>query len=167
MSELTPSQKETLHRFRGSAARLVEAVAGLTDEQLDCSLSPGEWTVRQIIHHVATDGDAWSISFQKAIANPGAPIRFEGFLDNEIWADAMAFEKRPIGSPIMLIEAHRRVMAEIAAHLPDAWERYVVILDHEGKEVQNITAGQILAMLTDHMEEHIATINAIKDQHGM
>jgi hypothetical protein len=167
MSELTAPQKETLKRFRGSAAALLETVAGLTDDQLDCSLEPGEWTIRQIINHVATDGDVWSISFQKAIANSGAPVRFEGFLDNELWADNLAFDKRSIGNAVLLIEVHRRVIAELAEHFPDAWERYVVILDTEGKKVQHITAGQIIGMLTDHMEEHIATIEAIKQHHGV
>jgi uncharacterized damage-inducible protein DinB len=33
--------------------RLREAVAGLTDEQLDTPYRPGGWTIRQVVHHLA------------------------------------------------------------------------------------------------------------------
>lgn len=167
MSEWSVSQKEILESFISGADQLEEVVTGLTEEQLDYSVAPGEWSIRQIIHHVATDGDAWSIAFQKAIANPGAPIRFEGFLDNEVWADALAFRERPIENALALLNAHRRVIAGIAEKFPDKWEGHAVILSSEGDELHRITAGEIIGMLTGHLEEHIGTVKAIREKHGI
>jgi len=167
MSELTVSQKEALALFTSGADRLEMAVTGLSEKELDYSIAPGEWTIRQIVHHVAGDGDAWSMPFQKAIATPGAYIRFEGFPGNEAWADALAFDKRPIQTAMTLIKSHRRLIAELAAHFSDAWEQYATIVDSQGKEVQRVSAGQIIHMLGEHLAEHIATIEAIKRQHGI
>lgn len=167
MTEFTGTQRETLALFRQGAERLENSVAGLSDEQLDQNEAPGEWTIRQIVHHVAEDGDAWSMNFKKAIAIPGAPVRFEGFPGNKAWADALAFDKRPLKSSLALIKAHRQVIAELAERFPDAWEQYVVIVDSDGKELQKVSAGQIVYMLGEHMEEHIAKIEEIKNIHGI
>ena len=167
MAELTESQKEVLKIFREGAGKLEELVTGLSDKELDCSETPGEWTIRQIVHHVAEDGDAWSMNFKKALTIPGVPVRFEGFPGNEAWADALAFDKRPIQSSLALLKAHRQVMAELAERFADAWEQSVTMLDSDGKELQKISAGQIIKMLGDHLEEHIETIQRIKKQHNI
>ena len=167
MAELEASQKEALKLFREGAERLEELVTGLSDKELDYNEAPGEWTIRQIVHHVAEDGDAMSMIFKKAIAIPGAPVRFEGFPGNEAWADALAFERRPIQTSLALLKAHRQVMAELAERFADDWEQSVIIVDSDGKELQKVSAGQIIKMLGEHMEEHIAKIEEIKKIHGI
>jgi hypothetical protein len=167
MTELTESQRETLFLFKAGAERLEKLVDGLTDKELDSSEAPGEWTIRQIIHHIAEDGDAWSMNFKKAIAIPGAHVRFEGFPGNEAWADALAFDRRSVKTSLALIRAHRQVMAELAERFADSWEQYVIIVDSDGKELQKVSAGQIINMLGEHMEEHIAKIEEIKNMHGI
>ena len=61
----------------------------------------------------------------------------------------------------MLIKSNRNLIAELAEHFTYAWEQYVVIVDSDGKELQKVSAGQIIRMLNEHMDEHIATIEAI------
>lgn len=167
MSELTPSQKETLALFTSGAEQLEIAVTGLSEKALDYSCTPGEWTIRQIVHHVADDGDVWSMIFKKALATPGVPVRFEGFPGNEAWADALDFDKRPIRNALALIQSHRRFIHELAEHFPDAWERYVAIVDSQGQEIQRVNAEQIIRMISEHLNEHVSTIEAIKQQHGL
>lgn len=167
MSELTALQKETLALFTSGANKLEMAVTGLSEKELDYSIAPGEWTIRQIVHHVAEDGDAWSMAFKKTIATPGTPIRFEGFPGNEAWADALAFHKRPVQTALMLLKSHRQVIAELAEFFPDAWEQYVTIVDPQGQEVQNVSGGQIIRMVGEHLVEHIATIETIKRHYGI
>jgi len=162
------SREETLTLFLSSAERLETAVADLTETSLDLANSPGEWTIRQMVHHVADDGDAWSMPLKKAIATCGVPIRFEGFPGNEAWAEAMAFDKRDIAASLGLIKAHRQVMAELACYFIDDWDgRYVVIVDEHGREVQEVTLGQIIGMVTEHLMEHVAAIEGIKQKYGL
>lgn len=165
MPKLTKKQKETLELFTACVNKLMTLVAGLSEQELDFFIAPGEWTIRQILHHVSEDGDAWSMNFKKAIATPGVPIRFEGFPGNQPWADALAFEKRPIKSALALLHSHRQVIAELAEYFPGAWEQYVVIVDSHGQETARVSAGQIIRMLTEHLREHTATIEATKQQH--
>ncbi len=166
MSDLTTSQREALTLFTSGVSRLETAVAGLSETDLDWVSAPGEWSIRQIVHHVADDGDAWSMPFKKARATPGAPIRFEGFPGNEAWAEGLAFDKRPIVTAVALMRAHRRVMAELAEYFSGEWERCVSIVDSEGHIVQQIGAGQIIRMLAEHLNEHVSNIEALKQKQG-
>ena len=165
MSKMSPDQRLAL--FALGADKLAAALQGLSEEQLDLCCAPGEWTIRQIVHHVADDGDAFALPLKKAIATPGAPIRFEGFPGNEPWADALAFDKRPIGPALALIAAHRQTIVQLLEYLPDAWERCVTILDSQGQEMQEISGGSIVGMLAEHMDEHIGTIGRIREKHSL
>ena len=164
----TESREEALALFLSGAERLEAAVEGLTEANLDLSNAPGEWTIRQMVHHVADDGDAWSMPLKKAIATPGAPIRFEGFPGNDAWAEAMAFDRRGIEASIGLIKAHRQVMTELARYFIDGWDsRCVVIVDEHGKEVQAVTLGQIISMVAEHLIDHVVAIEGMKKRCGL
>lgn len=162
------TKEETLALFLSGADRLETALAGLSAANLDLTDKPSEWTIRQMVHHVADDGDAWSMPLKKAIAISGAPIRFEGFPGNEAWATAMDFDKRDIAHSVALLKAHRQVMAELARHFIAGWDsRYIVIVDEQGQEVQKVTLGQIINMVTEHLLEHVEAIESIKRKHGI
>jgi hypothetical protein len=164
---LNEKQKEALNLFVSGAYKLDKLVSSLTEEQLDKSIAPGEWTIRQIIHHVAEDGEAWSMAIKKAIAIPGALVSFGEFPGNEPWANALAFDKRPIRAAIALLKSHRHVIAELAISFPDAWENCVTVTVPDNKEPDKVSIGQIIRMLGEHLAEHIATIEAIRKKHGI
>ncbi len=167
MAKRPTTQKEALNLFAAGADRLEAAVSGLTEAQLDLSAGPGEWTIRQIVHHVADDGDVWSMILKKALATPGARVRFEDFPGNEAWADALHFAQRPVEPSLALIKAHRRYLASLLARFAEAWERTVTIADAESRAVQSLSVGEMMHMLTEHLQEHVTTIEAIRQQHGL
>ena len=125
---------------------------------MDVRSEPDGWTIWQIVHHVADDGDIWSLCFKKAIATPGAIVRCEGFPGNEAWADALDFGQREIGPALDLIGAHRRFLAELLEHFSDRWDRSVRFAGDEGDVVATMTVRDMVNALTDHMLEHVATI---------
>jgi uncharacterized damage-inducible protein DinB len=168
MSQPSASRNDFVSQFNLAAEKLDKAATGLTDAQLDLANSSGGWTIRQIVHHVADDGDVWSMPLKKAIATPGVPIRFEGFPGNDQWADALRFNTRSIDNSLELIKVHSRVMAELARDFTDAWDHsFIVIVDSQGKEMQTIPLEQIIRMGTEHMLEHCNGIEKIKDEHAI
>jgi hypothetical protein len=166
-SELSQKQKETLDLFVSGAYKLDKLVAWLTEQELDKSLSPGEWTIRQIVHHVAGDGDAWSMVIQKGLAIPGTPVSFGESLENEKWADALGFDKRPIRAALALIKCHRHIIAELAICYLDKWDNTVTFKVPGQEEPGKISVGEIIRMLADHLAEHITTIEAIRKKFGI
>ena len=158
MSEMTPSDEQILSRFTSSAEKLQALVRDLSETDLDVPSEADGWTIRQIIHHVADDGDVWSLCIKKAIATPGVTVRFEGFPGNEAWAQALDIGQREIGPAIDLIGAHRRYLAEVVTHFSDLVDRSVKFANAEGKIVGEMTVREMVNMLAEHMLEHVDTI---------
>jgi hypothetical protein len=154
-----------LDQFRCSADALLTAVGGRPERQLDWRLSDCEWSIRQIVHHLADDLDVWGMCIKKALATPGAVVRFEGFPGNQAWADGLHFERRAIQTQLVLILAQRQAAAALVEHFADAWDCTMQIADSEGKVVASLSVMDILIMLTDHMNEHMQTIREIFRKH--
>ena len=167
MTEQTLTREQTLARFATGATRLAARLQGLPAAALDLSLAPGEWSIRQIVHHVSDDGNVWCMALKKAIATPGALVRLEGFPGNDAWAKALRFDQRDIAPALAQIDASVRVMAQLVADFPTAWDNAVVIADGEGHELQKVTVGDMIGFLGAHMDEHLDTIEAIKSRHGL
>jgi hypothetical protein len=167
MTELSTAQKETLDLFVSGAYKLDKLVSMLTEQELDMSLSPGEWTIRQIVHHVAGDGDAWSMVIQKGLVVPGTLVSFGEAVENEKWASALAFDKRPIRAALALIKCHRHIIAELAICFLEKWDNTVTFKIPGQEEPGKVSVGEIIHMLGDHLAEHIATIEAIRKKHGI
>jgi hypothetical protein len=167
MSKLTASQKKTLEFFTSGADKLEKAVAGLSEKDLDYSIAPGEWTIRQIVHHVSEDGDAWSMMIKRALVTDGLFITPPKSPGNDAWGEALAHDERPIKTALELLQIHRRVIAELVTHFPDRWEQYVTYPDSKGKVTKSISVGRIIRMVAEHLIEHLATIDAIKKKHGI
>jgi len=129
------------------------------------SEKPGEWTIRQIAHHLEDDGDVWGFLIKRAIATPGARAHFEGFPGNEVWAEKLSFDKRPMKLSLARIQSYRDSIADLLVHSPQAWDNTIKIIDETGKEAAEISVAQIVSMLTEHTREHLATIKRIKKKH--
>jgi hypothetical protein len=166
MAEEPLPRAHSLADFVGIADELVTLVGALSDAELDLSRSPGQWSIRQIVHHLAEDGDVWSMCIKKALATPGASVRFEGFPGNEAWADALDYGERDIGFALQLIIAHRQYLAALLRDL-DAWDNSCKLVDAEGEVQREISVGEMVGMLTEHMATHVATIRAICEAHGV
>lgn len=49
-------RKALVDKYATGAAAFREALAGITDEELDARPGPDDWTAREIVHHMA-DGE--------------------------------------------------------------------------------------------------------------
>lgn len=162
MTKQMPPDEEVLSLFLSSAEKLQAQVENLPEADLDLSRESGNWTIRQIVHHVADDCDVWSMCIKKAIATPGVLVRFEGFPGNEAWARALDFEHREVGPALDLIKAHRCYLAHLLEHFSDAWNRSIRLANAEGEVVGEMTVREMVKMLTEHMLEHVETIERIR-----
>ena len=164
MTEQIPSREQIIAHFGSGPSRLAAAVASLSDKALDLSPAPGEWSIRQIVHHLADGNDIWSTGLKKAIFASGALLRFEGFPGNDPWAEAMHYDKRSIQPALALFTAHIQVMVQLLEEFPTAWGNTMVLADAEGKAIQTWTIGTLIDMLSKHLDGHLVTIAAIKQQ---
>jgi len=161
MPDYTLSHEETLARFRAGSQRLEQALQGLNEPDFDRCEAPGEWSIRQIVHHLVDDGDLFSSWIKKALASPGAPVRYEGFPGSAEWVDALDFAHRPVGPALALVLAHQHYLTELLVHFPQCWQQKVTRLYPDGRVKGEYSVAQMVEKNAEHLLEHVATIERI------
>jgi len=108
-------------RYRAAYAVFAQVVAGATDEELDARPFEHEWTVREIVHHLADGELSSAIRLRRLVAEERPAI--VGY-DEGLYARRLHYRERPIASSLAVIEASRESTATILDHLAaDEWAR--------------------------------------------
>ena len=118
---MTPHERAALLRqYRDGARVVAEAVAGLSDADLDRRPSSGEWTPREIVHHLADSEMTSAIRLRRLIAEDNPTIY--GY-DEEEFARRLFYD-RPIWPAMDAVRAARETSADICERLTDNdWAR--------------------------------------------
>lgn len=111
---MDPEQRRGLvERYAEGHAVVVDALAKVTDEELDRRPAPGEWTVREIVHHLADSEMTSAIRLRKLLAEDEPVIH--GY-DEQLFASRFTFD-RPLASSLRALEAARATSLEILERL--------------------------------------------------
>ncbi|NUO19438.1 putative metal-dependent hydrolase [bacterium] len=151
-------RRERIELIREMPFELGNAIAGLTDAQLDTPYREGGWTVRQVVHHL-TDASLIFYSRTKHALTEECP-RFMGYNDDE-WLK-LADTKSPVDSALMLLEGlHVRWVAILEAMSPADFERKYI---HFARGEEAI--DYLLAYSAWHGRHHTAHILALRKRMG-
>ncbi|MDF2630629.1 MAG: glyoxalase [Symbiobacteriaceae bacterium] len=155
------SDVEMLHWYDQAADRLDEALAGLTEADLDLSRAPGKWTIRQIVLHIV-DSDCTSLARVKfALAEPGRLYNGNGY-NPDRWAEGLDYAHRPIGPEVALFKAIRGHIGGLVRHLEGALDRTT-----DMGNGQTMPVRPSLNALTVHALHHIEQIKETRRVHGV
>jgi len=141
-------------------SRLRDAVAGLTDEQLDTPYRPGGWTVRQVVHHVADSHINSYMRFKLALTEEEPTIRpyYE-----ERWAELSDGRTAPVELSLTLLDAlHSRWMLLLGSLHQEQLTRAFV---HPASEAV-IRLDRNVGIYAWHGNHHIAHITRLRDRMG-
>lgn len=152
---------ERIRRFQAAPQVLVEALADLTEEQLDLVREPGKWSIRQTVHHMADSAGTSLVRLLTALAEPGRPFRNNPY-SQDTWVTNLGHDKRPVGTAVALITAVHAHVGALLAHLPDALDRTL-----EGDLAGRQTVRIMVAMLTSHVHGHTQQIVETRRVHGV
>lgn len=140
-------------------ARLREAVANLSPEQLDTPYRPGGWTVRQVAHHVPDSHINAYVRCKWLLTETDPAIKI---YEESEWAKLEDVKATPVEASLELLEALHR--------------RWVVLLRSlDGRDfartLRHPTAGSmnldhVLAMYAWHGRHHVAHITSLRDRMG-
>lgn len=122
MDHPTDTQDRTarLDRFASAVATLDAALQGVTDDELDRRPPSGEWTAREIVHHLADSESMAYIRLRRLIAEDDPQIA--GY-DEPEWARRLHYG-RPIAASIAVVQAVRAASLELLRSLtPAEWAR--------------------------------------------
>lgn len=99
---------------------VAEALAGSTDAELDAREAPGEWSPRQVVHHLADSEMTAAIRIRRILVEDGPLI--QGY-DQEAFAARLHYD-RPLEGSLLAFRAARACTLELIRRLGDAeWAR--------------------------------------------
>ncbi len=141
-----------------TAVHLREAVAGLSNAQLDTPYRPGGWTVRQTVHHVADSHMNAYIRFKLALTEENPVISAYSQPD---WAD-LADSQLPVEVSLILTETlHQRMVALLRSVKPNQWAR-----TFRHPEMGNRRIDVTVGLYAWHGKHHAAHITELRKRNG-
>ena|SRR6185312_14673666 len=171
MSNVTTDQRspeETLALYERGAKNLEALLAGLSEADLDLTRVPGEWSIRQIVHHIA-EGDAlFMVPIKSALAQSGSTfVRNALDPDPDAGPVALGLASRPVESSVTLTKAIREQLSQLIRYVPDSWGHYVMMKSPEGDDGgRRMDVGLLVGIMVSHMAEHCDEIKTIREVHG-
>ena len=100
-------------RYRDGYAEIMRALDGIDDRELDTPEAPGEWSPRQVVHHLADSEMTSAIRIRLLVACDNAQIL--GY-DQERFARVLHYD-RPIQASLDAFRAARESTAELLDRL--------------------------------------------------
>jgi hypothetical protein len=166
MAEETLSP-EALARYAAGPDQLEAEIGGLSESDLDLSLAPGEWTIRQIVHHLADGDDMWSLCAKMGLGAPGCTFDTHWYPGNEPWADKMEYTAGALEPSMTLFRANHFHIAQLLKRIPDGWQREVVLKAPWLEGERRVKVEAVIDLLTKHAVEHVEEIHKVREQHGL
>jgi uncharacterized damage-inducible protein DinB len=144
--------------IRELPAHLREAVAGLSDAQLDTPYREGGWTVRQVVHHLADSHLNAYVRFKLALTESEPQIKP---YDEKRWAE-LSDSTLDIGISLTLLDGlHARWSALLTAMTAEQMERTFL---HPESGVQKL--DRTLQTYAWHCRHHVAHITGLRQRNG-
>jgi hypothetical protein len=134
---------------------VVDALEGITEAGLDCVEAPGEWSPREVVHHLADSEMTAAIRLRRLIAEDDPMI--QGY-DQEEFARRLYYD-RPIEASVEALKSARRTTGEILARMTDAeWSRQGTHSELHGP----YTVERWLEIYAPHAHDHAAQIKVAR-----
>lgn len=157
---LVPDERaELVAQIAAAPARLREAVAGLTPEQLDTPYRPGGWTVRQVAHHVPDSHINAYIRFKWLLTEPDPSIKV---YEQSEWAKLEDVRLTPVSVSLDLLDALHSRWVVLLRSLGE--RDYARTLRHP--EIGSMNPDHLLAMYAWHGRHHVAHITSLRGRMG-
>jgi hypothetical protein len=159
--ELTPEERRAmLQTIAATPARMREAVAGLTEAQLDTPYRDGGWTLRQVAHHVPDSHLNAYCRVKLALTEENPVIRP---YDESMWAKVDDSRTTPVEVSLTLLESlHARWMKVFDSMKPEDFRRTFRHPEHGGIQ----TLDWLVAMYSWHGRHHVAHITSTRQRLG-
>ena len=113
-------RRELIERYEDGPRAVTEALAGITDAELDARPGPDQWSPREVVHHLADSEMTSAIRLRRLLAEDRPTIA--GY-DEQEFARRLHYD-RPIAASLEALAAARRSTAELLERLgPAEWAR--------------------------------------------
>jgi hypothetical protein len=115
------TRNRLVERYKSGYGEVLAALSDMADGELDVREAPGEWSPREVAHHLADSEMTSALRLRRLIAEAHPVIQA---YDQEEFARRLYYD-RPIESSLAAFKAARDTSAEILERLSEEeWARY-------------------------------------------
>jgi hypothetical protein len=153
-----PSHEKMVALYAQGGDELASMIAGLSESELDLARAPGEWSIRQIVHHLAETDTLFLMAIKTALTQSGSYYVRNPY-DPDVWVKALDYTGRPIEQSLALVKAIRAHIFQLLQHVPSNSEHFVLLKwADEGGEGSKVTVNDFVESLVRHQAEHCEEI---------
>jgi hypothetical protein len=153
---MTPDERaELIARYKSGYDEVSQSLAGFTEEELSARPLPGQWTAREIVHHLADSEMTSAIRLRNLLAEEEPQIR--GY-DQDFYATRLDYNSRPTAPALDALRAARATTAQLLDQMSEAdWSRAGT-----HSESGRYTAEDWLRIYAAHAHGHAAQIRRLR-----
>ena len=145
-----------MERFRRGPELLAVVLTGVFGEEEDFTASPGKWSVRQIVAHLADADLVAAHRFRQMLAEENPTLMA---FDQDKWTQNLDYGKR---KPKQSLETFRRIRAENYELLKDLPEAAFQRTGNHTERGQ-MTILNLLEGMAEHAESHARQLQGIRE----
>ncbi len=152
---LTPEERvQLIERYGDGPELLYAALEEVPDDALTFRPAPGEWSVHEIVVHLADSEANAALRCRLLVAEPGRAVMA---YDQDVWAERLDYHERGFDLGLELVDIVRQSTYELLASLTDeVWEHSVVHAEFD----RPFNFDDWLRIYSAHIPDHIAQIQA-------
>ena len=146
-------------RLREAATKIRQATTGLSPEQLDTKYK--NWTVRQIVHHLADSHMNAFVRFKLALTEDVPTIKP---YDETRWSEVIDAKEGPIEPSLLILEGIHARWSDLVEriNLTDLRREF-----HHPELGRRLSLEEALTMYVWHADHHLAQIKWLREQNGL
>lgn len=142
---------------RSTAAKLKKLIHGLTPRQLKWKSELGNWSIAEILAHLADAEIVASWRMRSVIGASGNPIQP---FDQDVWASVFQYAKRDAKQSLEVFRVLRENNLAMLKAIPrESWDNYGMHAER-GKE----TIAHLARMFAGHDTNHVLQVERIAGQ---
>jgi uncharacterized damage-inducible protein DinB len=153
------TRRRFIDEIAATPANLRQAVAGLTEKQLDTPYRDGGWTVRQVVHHVPDSHLNSYVRFKLALTEDKPTIKT---YDEQKWAETAEVQRTPVDVSLQLLDSLHTRWVNLLRSMSDA--DFSRRFQHPDLGEMNLDT--LLSLYEWHGRHHVAHITALRQRMG-
>src|SRR5512140_1040908 len=159
-AQYTPEERrQFLDQIAAAPSRLRDAVAGLSERQLDTPYRDGGWSIRQVVHHVPDSHLNAYVRTKLALTEHEPTIKP---YDEAAWAALADSRDTPVEVSLTIFEAIHQRWLTLLRSMTDA--DYAKTSRHPEHGVR--TVDWLLGLYAWHVRHHTAHITSLRERNG-
>jgi uncharacterized damage-inducible protein DinB len=157
---VTKDQRNTwITELSSLPENLKQAIAGLSEAQLDTPYRPGGWSVRQVVHHLPDSHINCYVRFRLALTEPSPLIKP---YEEAAWAELADAKTGSAALSLSLLEAlHQRWVALLKTLTKEEFAR-----TFRHPELGEVRLDWALGLYAWHSRHHVAQITGLRERSG-